>query len=174
MDEIVFPQYGRVAIVDDNYEEVRVIQNILAENGVPYIFYDYQTMQEVDIVQVEGIRLLFLDIRLEDGLSSEMNTLTVLASAVEKVIPANNGPYYIILWTNEAQMKNKVIEFLNERLEDNVTTKPVMIETEPIDPMLFCKFYLPLHNINITQIIVIIIQWFSGLILPIDILFPPL
>lgn len=129
MDEIVFPQYGRVAIVDDNFEEVRVIQNILAENGVPYIFYDYQTMQEVDIVQVEGIRLLFLDIRLEDGSSSEMNILTVLASAVEKVIPANNGPYYIILWTNEAQMKDKVIEFLNERLDDTVTTKPVMIET---------------------------------------------
>ena len=44
MIQKIFPSYGKVLIVDDKYEEVLPIQNILAENGVPYIFYDYNTM----------------------------------------------------------------------------------------------------------------------------------
>lgn len=87
MVENVFPCFGRVAIVDDKREEVRQIQNILAEKGVPYIFYDYQDMHELEINKVDGIRILFLDIRLEDGTSEEKNLLTVLASTVERIIP---------------------------------------------------------------------------------------
>ena len=129
MEDYIFPRYGKVAIVDDKYDEVKAIQNILAEKGVPYIFYDYQSMLDADIVKVDGIRLLFLDIRLEDGMSEEKNLLTVLASTVERIIPVNNGPYYIILWTNEAVMKDKVIEYLNTNLDEHETTKPSMIST---------------------------------------------
>ena len=46
MIQKIFPSYGKVLIVDDKYEEVLPIQNILAENGVPYIFYDYNTMRD--------------------------------------------------------------------------------------------------------------------------------
>ncbi len=127
MVENVFPCFGRVAIVDDKREEVRQIQNILAEKGVPYIFYDYQDMHELEINKVDGIRLLFLDIRLEDGTSEEKNLLTVLASTVERIIPIKNGPYAIILWTNEYGMKDKVIEYLKDNLDDSETTRPSYI-----------------------------------------------
>lgn len=127
MEETCFPRFGRVAIVDDKLDEVRKIQNILAEKGVPYIFYDYQDMLELDIKKVDGIRLLFLDIRLEDGTSEEKNLLTVLASTVERIIPIKNGPYAIILWTNEFGMKDKVIEYLNNNLDDSETTRPSYI-----------------------------------------------
>ena len=127
MEGNVFPCFGRVAIVDDKRDEVRQIQNILAEKGVPYIFYDYQDMLELVINKVEGIRLLFLDIRLEDGTSEEKNLLTVLASTVERIIPIKNGPYAIILWTNEYGMKDKVIEYLNNNLDNSETTMPSYI-----------------------------------------------
>lgn len=127
MEGNVFPHFGRVAIVDDKYEEVRQVQNVLARKGVPYVFYDYQEMQDSEIVKVEGIRLLFLDIRLEEGNSGEKNLLTVLASAVERVIPIKNGPYAIILWTNEYMMKDEVAKYLNDNLDDSETTKPTYI-----------------------------------------------
>lgn len=131
MEDNIFPRYGRVAIVDDKIEEVKQIQSILAKKGVPYIFYDYQEMSkwyESDINKVDGIRLLFLDIRLEEGTSGEKNLLTVLASTVERIIQPENGPYMIILWTNEFQMVEKVKNYLLENLDDKETTKPSHID----------------------------------------------
>lgn len=38
MIQKIFPSYGKVLIVDDKYEEVLPIQNILAENGSAIYF----------------------------------------------------------------------------------------------------------------------------------------
>lgn len=38
MIQEILPAYGKVLIVDDQYKDVQLIQNILAQNGVPYIF----------------------------------------------------------------------------------------------------------------------------------------
>ena len=123
-----FPRYGRVAIVDDKYEDVKKIQSLLASEGIPYIFYDYKEMQELEkIEQVDGIRLLFLDIRLEDGTSGEKNLYSILASTIERIIPPQNGPYAIILWTNEFEKEDAVKEYLNNNLRDDETTKPSFI-----------------------------------------------
>jgi predicted transcriptional regulator len=124
VEESVFPRFGRVAIVDDKIDEVLQIQNVLAKKGVPYVFYNYRDINDADVNKVDGIRLLFLDIRLEDGTSHEKNLLTILASTVEKIIPIQNGPYAIILWTNEYGMKDYVIKYLNDSLDESETTKP--------------------------------------------------
>lgn len=144
MEENVFPRFGRVAIVDDKIEEVIQIQNILARKGVPYIFYNYQDLLDVEINRIDGIRLLFLDIRLEAGTSNDKNLLTILASTVEKIIPPNNGPYAIVLWTNEYEKKKDVIKYLNNNLNDSETTKPSYIGA--IDKKVFIDKTSDLEN----------------------------
>lgn len=127
MDSSIFPRYGRVAIVDDKYEEVKVLQHYFAEKAIPYIFYDYSEMPDMNIEKMSGIRLLLLDIRLEDGNLEEKNIKSVLASTVERIIPIQNGPYGIILWTNEYALAESVEDYLNGNLSDTETTKPSFI-----------------------------------------------
>ena len=127
MNNHSFPTHGRVVLVDDKYDEIREIQRFLAENGIPYIFYDYADMHEMDIVKIDGIRLLFLDIRLEAGNIEPKNINSVLATTVEKIVPKDNGPYGIILWTNEYERKDDVSAYLLENLDNDETTKPLFI-----------------------------------------------
>lgn len=68
MIQKILPAYGKVLIIDDKYEDVIPIQNILAENGVPYIFYDYTVFKDIEVKRVDAVRMVFLDIRLEDGI----------------------------------------------------------------------------------------------------------
>lgn len=55
------------------------------------------------------------------------NIYSVLASTIETIIGVNNGPYTIVLWTNEYQLKDEVEEFLMKRLSDEDTTRPTYI-----------------------------------------------
>ena len=100
MKQRILPAYGKILIIDDNYNEVVPIQNILAQYGIPYIFYDYSFFKDVDIRKIEAVRMVFLDIRLEDGIQGAQNISTVLAAVIEKLIEKENGPYSIVLWTN--------------------------------------------------------------------------
>ena len=90
MIQKILPAYGKVLIIDDKYEDVIPIQNILAENGVPYIFYDYTVFKDIEVKRVDAVRMVFLDIRLEDGIQGPKNIATVLAAVIEKVIQPKN------------------------------------------------------------------------------------
>ena len=117
MIQKIFPSYGKVLIVDDKYEEVLPIQNILAENGVPYIFYDYNTMRDKKITKIDAVRIVFLDIRLEDGIQGAKNIASVLVSVLENIVQEKNGPYIIVLWTNEIALKDEVEEYMMSYLK---------------------------------------------------------
>ena len=97
-------------------------------NAIPYVYYDYgKLINEAEINKIDGIRLVFLDIRLEDGNEEAKNIYSVLASTIETIIGVNNGPYTIVLWTNEYQLKDEVEDFLMKRLSDEDTTRPTYI-----------------------------------------------
>ncbi len=91
MIQKILPKNGKVLIIDDKPEDVIPIQNILAENGIPYIFYDYTNLKEYNVNKLDAVRMLFLDIRLEDGIQGTKNIATVLASTIEKVVKCKNG-----------------------------------------------------------------------------------
>lgn len=125
MGEYSFPSYGRVAIVDDKREDVEIIQRVFAENGIPYIFYFFPDLQEVEIVKTDGIRLLFLDVELQPGLD-ETSKLTLLLRTVGRIIPPQNGPYAIILWTSDLGMTDKAANFF-KKLDETESTKPSFV-----------------------------------------------
>ena len=110
------------------HQEVEVVEQLLTANGIPYVYYDYgKLINEGEINKIDGIRLVFLDIRLEDGNEEAKNIYSVLASTIETIIGVNNGPYTIVLWTNEYQLKDEVEDFLMKRLSDEDTTRPTYI-----------------------------------------------
>ena len=128
MTSNVLPRFGKVAIVDNKHQEVEVVEQLLTANGIPYVYYDYgKLINEGEINKIDGIRLVFLDIRLEDGNEEAKNIYSVLASTIETIIGVNNGPYTIVLWTNEYQLKDEVEDFLMKRLSDEDTTRPTYI-----------------------------------------------
>ena len=120
----ILPKNGKVVIIDNKREEVEQLEDLLTQNGASYIFYDYNKLRDTDIKKCSGIRLMFLDIRLEDGTSDPKTLCTILASAIDKVVEKENGPYTIVLWTNEISLKEQVEEFLLERLSSDETTAP--------------------------------------------------
>lgn len=71
--------------------------------------------------------MVFLDIRLEDGIQGAQNISTVLAAVIEKVIEKENGPYSIVLWTNEIALKDEIQEYLLSYLSTEETTLPTYI-----------------------------------------------
>lgn len=128
MTSNVLPRFGKVAIVDNKHQEVEVVEQLLTANGIPCVYYDYgKLINEGEINKIDGIRLVFLDIRLEDGNEEAKNIYSVLASTIETIIGVNNGPYTIVLWTNEYQLKDEVEDFLMKRLSDEDTTRPTYI-----------------------------------------------
>lgn len=127
MIQKILPKNGKVLIVDDKYEDVKLIQNILARNGIPYIFYDYTVFKDREIAKLDTVRMIFLDIRLEDGTQEPKNLATILASVIEKIVAPQNGPYVLVLWTNEIALKDQLQEYLFEYLDPEDTTLPTYI-----------------------------------------------
>ncbi|WP_066712033.1 hypothetical protein [Clostridium sp. Marseille-P299] len=124
----MLPLFGKIAIVDNNYEEVVTLTELLASEGAPYIFYDYERSIITDkIRKLNDIRLVFLDIRLDEGVQDETTICSTLASTVEKIVPTKNGPYSIVLWTNEIALKDKVSEYLLKMLSEDETTLPMYV-----------------------------------------------
>lgn len=125
MTSNVLPRFGKVAIVDNKHQEVEVVEQLLTANGIPYVYYDYgKLINEGEINKIDGIRLVFLDIRLEDGNEEAKNIYSVLASTIETIIGVNNGPYTIVLWTNEYQLKDEVEDFLISELAEYMDVLP--------------------------------------------------
>lgn len=127
MIQKILPNNGKVIIVDDKYDDVKPIQNILAENGIPYIFYDYTVFKDVEVKKLDAVRMVFLDIRLEDGMQETKNIASVLASIIEKIILPKNGPYALVLWTNEIALKEEIQQYLFEYLKPDETTLPTYV-----------------------------------------------
>lgn len=127
MIQEILPAYGKVLIVDDQYKDVQLIQNILAQNGVPYIFYDYNIIKDIEVRKVEAVRILFLDIRLEDAIQGAKNIASVLTSVIEKLIEPKNGPYAIVLWTNEIALKDEIEVQIKKYIDEKESTCPTYI-----------------------------------------------
>lgn len=127
MIQKILPNNGKVLIIDDKYDDVKPIQNIFAENGIPYIFYDYTVFKDIMVKKLDAVRMVFLDIRLEDGMQETKNIATVLASVIEKVIKPQNGPYVLVLWTNEIALKDEIQEYLFGYLMPDETTLPTYV-----------------------------------------------
>src|SRR5260370_26201578 len=93
---------ARVLIIDDNSEEIAPVLKALGQLGVGAVFCTGQPDQ-LPNEPLYGVRLLFLDMDLGfggDGKQWIGQTIAVL----NKVLPANDNPLMIVLWTKHKEM----------------------------------------------------------------------
>ncbi|MCK9425383.1 MAG: hypothetical protein M0Q21_04995 [Ignavibacteriaceae bacterium] len=109
------PQNGNVIIVDDQLEnEALPLMKALSQEGISYSYYSGR-LDELPIIPRKGIRLLFLDLKLE-GIPGTFDSNDIVQSVkpvVERLISINNGPYIILGWTDTPGLLKVVVESLH-------------------------------------------------------------
>lgn len=109
----MLPINGRVAIVDDQYEQVKVLIDSFSKQQIPFRYYD----GTLDSLPEEGaeasdFRLLFMDLHLSeaDTSTSDKNLKSNLISVLQRLIPKNNYPYIFVYWSRHAGEHKSFIE----------------------------------------------------------------
>lgn len=107
------PNGGKVVIVDDRFQEILPLINILNHNTIPVIYYTGK-INELPLQPICGVRLFFLDLRF----ASNTDTKTIVSNAnniLKKILGESNGPYLLIVWSSTG---NEYREDLEKELAD--------------------------------------------------------
>lgn len=122
------PLNGRIAIIDDVYEQAEPLIKVLSKNQMPYVFYKGM---DLGFLPEEGkryndIRLLFLDINLIDDSAApdEKRMKGALITTLKRVLSPDNFPYSIIFWSRHQEEHSKLVnDIFNADLSDR---KPII------------------------------------------------
>lgn len=88
---------NKVLVIDDMYEEVSPIIRALATEGVSTIYWD-GTLENKPRVPLQGIRFVFLDMRLST-LTDAHSINVYLFKLLQSAISNKNGPYILLIWS---------------------------------------------------------------------------
>lgn len=122
----MLPVNGRVAIVDDQYEQIKFLTDDLSKHQIAYRVYD-GTPENLPEAPQEGLdfRVLFLDLNLIGNKEIDDKLMkSSLYSVLNKLIPLNNYPYVLVYWSRHEE-KRDLIEndlFVNSDLSQR---KPI-------------------------------------------------
>lgn len=110
---------GKVVLVDDNWEEIEPLYNMLKKESISCFYLEGNDSNfEYDF---RGTRIIFLDMNLwpMTGSSSEAHGISRnLISLISKIIKKENGPYVIAVWSktedvNDKTFKKQMIEAIS-------------------------------------------------------------
>ena len=107
------PNGGKVVIVDDRFQEILPLINILNKNEIPVIYYSGK-ISELPTNPLHGIRLFFLDLRFSTNIDSK----TIVSNAcniLKTILGEDNGPYLLIIWSSTG---GEYKEALKDALKD--------------------------------------------------------
>lgn len=113
------PRNGKVVIVDDRLKEALPLIKALSQEGISYSYFSGNPT-ELPPVPLQGVRLLFLDLRLEGVPETfdEDDIKNTIKPVVEKIVSPDNGPYIIFGWTNNPDQLEAVV--------NNLDFKPIL------------------------------------------------
>lgn len=109
------PNGGKVVIVDDRFQEILPLINILNHNAISVIYYSGK-ISELPSQPLNGVRLFFLDLRF----ATNTDTKTIVSNAsniLNKILGECNGPYLLIIWSSTG---NEYREELEKELADKL------------------------------------------------------
>lgn len=114
---MVIPRNGKVVIIDDRYEdEALPLIQALSKEGISFSYFNGRK-SELPAVPINGVRLLFLDLKLE-GLPESFDDDDIINSVVpviSSIVSPNNGPYIIFGWTDKPAVLEKVVSQLESK-----------------------------------------------------------
>lgn len=111
------PKNGRVIIIDDKPSQAMPLIQALAKNKISTTYFDAKK-ETFPVSQYYDVRVLFLDINLNDGPSVWETEKSLLINTIQQII-APKTPYIIFLWSvNEVDNTSDVIKLFKEELND--------------------------------------------------------
>ncbi len=119
------PLNGRIAIVDDKYEEVRPLANYFAKNRIPFNYYSGDNSELPISSDTNPITLLFLDLNIVESQHSPRVVISTLHPILKVLCPGNSKPYLLIIWSK------KIDDFANE-LENHFKISRDLKNKQPI------------------------------------------
>lgn len=121
---MVLPRNARVAVVDNEPDEVADLLSVLAKEGVSTLFY--KGPSAFPAAPLIGIRLLFLDLELaglEDA--NEKTKASAAAANLKRLIGPDNGPLLVVLWTNHAEVAELAEQYMLQAVKLPLFVVPI-------------------------------------------------
>lgn len=111
--ENMIPLNGRIAIVDDQIEQVLPLMRVFAKNNIPYVYYKGTDPDYFPEKVENDIRILLLDLNLLGGRDNQPKDIrSSLYSAIKHIISPDNYPYVLVLWSRQEKEYKKLLEEL--------------------------------------------------------------
>lgn len=122
----------RFVVLDDKKEHLGPIIETFKLIGSSCIGVQYNEEDESHLCQdyYKGVRGLFIDLNLSGKSSIGHNThYAEIIRILESVISSENGPFIMILWTDNPQECSNLIQYIEERLDpEKKYCKPLLIK----------------------------------------------
>jgi hypothetical protein len=110
---------SRFVVVDDNEKHLTAIVRIFQLIGSPCLGIRYEAETPLDSRYFRGVRVLFLDLHLLEGLaaSDEARHFAQITSLLEDNIDAVGGPFVLVVWTRYPDLCNQLIAYLDGHID---------------------------------------------------------
>jgi len=110
---------SRFVVVDDNERHLTAILRIFQLIGSPCLGIRYEAETPLDSHHFRGVRVLFLDLHLLEGLaaSDEARHYGQITSILEDNIDAVGGPFVLVVWTRYPELCNQLIAYLDDHID---------------------------------------------------------
>ncbi|MEN6424520.1 MAG: hypothetical protein ABFE13_04100 [Phycisphaerales bacterium] len=114
---------SRVLVIDDKPEEAVPILTALGKAGVGCVYLRGDKVEELPTKPIEGIRLVFLDMRLAEG-GDQRAVLSKTVGVLKKCISGGATPVVVVCWTKHpddvAAFKAMVSQSLSPLMGDHI------------------------------------------------------
>ena len=110
----------RFVVVDDKIQHLEAIVRAFQQLGSPCIGIQFKPEEDLDSNIFRGVRVLFLDLHLVEGIAKTDNRshYAQIANILEEKISANGGPFILVLWTEHDQYAKELTEYLDNGLDE--------------------------------------------------------
>jgi hypothetical protein len=99
---------GSVLVIDDKIEDGRPISEQLSKLCVPHLFFhadddNLRAIRDNKPEYIQKVRVVIQDINLTAGGSPGTKDYDIALTAIESLLPLNNGPWLLAIWSTYAE-----------------------------------------------------------------------
>lgn len=109
----MFKESNRIVLIDDSTSDLEQLSKVFYDNGIGCRTFRYDSFYNEPL---KGIKILFIDINL-NGVQSDQQRNSTLRDAIIHYVHEDNGPFVLVLWTNNTQWIDSFKEYVNRSVD---------------------------------------------------------